>query len=134
VLPPVGWRLLRLRLEERHRAGSHTFGRQVIKAKLSRLCWCSGRLNVGQQRAGGIFGRTPASNCLIVMTCTRHTAASLMFDADVDIKIVQEVLEHSTSVITRDTYTHVRRRKHRDAAERTVALLPGSVSARETGS
>lgn len=54
----------------------------------------------------------------------RHTAASLMFDADLDIKIVQEVLGHSTSVITRDTYTHVRRRKHQEAAERTVALLP----------
>jgi integrase len=56
------------------------------------------------------------------------------FDADVDIKIVQEVLGHSTSVITRDTYTHVRRKKHQDAAERTVALLPGSVGARATGS
>ena len=64
----------------------------------------------------------------------RHTAASLMFDADVDIKIVQEVLGHSTSVITRDIYTHVRRKKHQDAAEKTVALLPGSVSAQETGS
>jgi site-specific recombinase XerD len=57
-----------------------------------------------------------------------------MFDAEVDIKIVQEVLGLSTSVITRDTYTHVRRRKHQDAAERTVALLPGSKTARETGS
>jgi integrase len=59
----------------------------------------------------------------------RHTAASLMFDADVDVKIVQEVLGHSTSVITRDTCTHVRRRKHQDAAERTVALLGGTTGA-----
>jgi integrase len=64
----------------------------------------------------------------------RHTAASLMFDADVDIKIVQEVLGHANSVITRDTYTHVRRKKHQDAAEKTVALLPGGRAARETGS
>jgi integrase len=58
----------------------------------------------------------------------RHTAASLMFDAEVDIKIVQEVLGHSTSVITRYTYTHVRRQRHQDAAEQVVALLPGEAA------
>ena len=71
---------------------------------------------------------------MIKFHATRHTAASLMFDADVDVKIVQEVLGHSTSVITRDTYTHVRRRKHQDAAERTVALLPTPPAAQGTGS
>ena len=42
------------------------------------------------------------------------------------MKIVQDVLGHSTSVITRDTYQHVRRQVHQDAAEKVVALLPGS--------
>lgn len=53
----------------------------------------------------------------------RHTAATLMFDADIDIKVVQEVLGHSNSAVTRDTYTHVRRQRHREAADRVVTLL-----------
>ncbi|HEV2373536.1 MAG TPA: tyrosine-type recombinase/integrase [Streptosporangiaceae bacterium] len=61
----------------------------------------------------------------------RHSAVSLMFDAGVDVKIVQEVLGHSTSAITRDTYTHVRRKRHQDAADQTVTLLPGA-ALRET--
>jgi integrase len=63
-----------------------------------------------------------------------HTAAPPMFDAEIDVKVVQEVLGHSTSVITRDIYTHVRRKRHQDAAERAVALLPERKGARETGS
>ena len=39
-------------------------------------------------------------------------------------KIVQETLGHSTEAITRDTYTHVRRKRHQDAAEKLVTLLP----------
>jgi integrase len=66
---------------------------------------------------------------LIRLHDARHTAASLMFDAGIDIKIVQEVLGHSTSVITRDTYTHVRRQRHRDAAEHVVTLLPDETTA-----
>ena len=61
---------------------------------------------------------------VIKLHAARHTAASLMLEAGLDVKIVQEVLGHSTSVITRDTYQHVRRKMHRDAAEKTVALLP----------
>ena len=60
---------------------------------------------------------------MIKLHATRHTAASLMLEAGVDIKIVQEVLGHSNSVITRDTCQHVRRKVHQDAAEKTVALL-----------
>ncbi len=64
-----------------------------------------------------------ASLPVIKLHAARHTAASLMLEAGLDVKIVQEVLGHSTSVITRDTYQHVRRKVHRDAAEKTVALL-----------
>ena len=46
------------------------------------------------------------------------------FDAGVDVKIVQETLGHSTEAITRDIYAHVRRKRHQDAAEKLVALLP----------
>lgn len=40
---------------------------------------------------------------VIKLHAARHTAASLMLEAGLDIKIVQDVLGHSTSVITRDT-------------------------------
>jgi integrase len=54
----------------------------------------------------------------------RHTAASLGLEAGVDIKLVSEQLGHSTTRITQDLYTHVRRELHDDAAERIVSLLP----------
>lgn len=60
---------------------------------------------------------------MIKFHTARHTAASLMFDADVDVKVVREVLGHSTETITRDIYTHVRRKHHQDAAEKIIALL-----------
>ncbi len=62
---------------------------------------------------------------MIKLHSARHTAASLMLEAGLDVKIVQDVLGHSTSVITRDTYQHVRMQVHQDAAEKVVALLPG---------
>ena len=37
----------------------------------------------------------------------RHGAATLALAAGVDIKVVQEMLGHSSSTITRDTYTSV---------------------------
>jgi integrase len=54
----------------------------------------------------------------------RHSAASLTFDADTDVKIVQETLGHSTESITREIYTLVRRKRHQDAAEQLITLLP----------
>jgi integrase len=49
--------------------------------------------------------------------------------AGVDIKVVQEELGHSTSVLTRDTYTSVSPRLAREAAERTAAAIPRNTSA-----
>lgn len=37
----------------------------------------------------------------------RHVAATIALEAGVDIKVVQEDLGHSTSMLTRDTYTSV---------------------------
>ena len=51
-----------------------------------------------------------------------------------DVKIVQEVLGDSTSVLTGDTCQHVRRRVHKDAAQKVVDLLPGQEDAQEAGS
>ena len=51
----------------------------------------------------------------------RHGASSLALEADVDIKVVQELLGPSSSVLTRDTYTSVSPRLAKEAAERTAA-------------
>jgi hypothetical protein len=54
----------------------------------------------------------------------RHGAATMALEAEVDIKVVQDLLGHSTSVLTRDTYTSVSPRLAREAAERTAAMVP----------
>ncbi|PRY43289.1 integrase-like protein [Umezawaea tangerina] len=54
----------------------------------------------------------------------RHGAATLALLAGVDIKVVQEMLGHSSSVITRDTYTSVAPRLALEAAEKTAAMVP----------
>jgi integrase len=54
----------------------------------------------------------------------RHGAATLALSAGVDIKIVQEMLGHSSRAVTSDTYTTVLPELARAAAEATAALLP----------
>jgi integrase len=53
----------------------------------------------------------------------RHSAASLGLAAGVDIKVVSDLLGHSTTTITRDLYTHVVPAVHDAAAERMAALI-----------
>lgn len=47
----------------------------------------------------------------------RHTAASILLQANVHPKIVQEMLGHSTITLTLDTYSHVIPGHHEEAAE-----------------
>jgi integrase len=54
----------------------------------------------------------------------RHGAATYALDAGVDIRVVQEMLGHSSSVLTRDTYTSVSERLQQDAAERVSSIIP----------
>ena len=54
----------------------------------------------------------------------RHTAATLGLEAGIDIKVVSAQLGHSTTRITQDLYTHVRRPVADDAAARVAALVP----------
>jgi integrase len=54
----------------------------------------------------------------------RHGAATRALEAEVDIKVVQELLGHSTSVLTRDTYTSVSPRLAKEAAEKAAAMVP----------
>ncbi|MGV9269938.1 tyrosine-type recombinase/integrase [Kitasatospora sp. NPDC003701] len=54
----------------------------------------------------------------------RHLAATLALLAGVDIRVVSEMLGHSDTSITRDTYQTVLSELARDAAEAVVALVP----------
>jgi integrase len=58
----------------------------------------------------------------------RHGAATYALAAGVDVKVVQERLGHSTSILTRDTYTSVLPDVARAAAEAAAAMIPRAVS------
>jgi integrase len=53
----------------------------------------------------------------------RHTWATLALSAGIDIKIVSERLNHSSTHITREIYTHVTPPMQSDAAERVARLF-----------
>ena len=71
---------------------------------------------------------------VIKFHAARHTAATLALEAGTDIKIVSEMLGHSTTRITQDLYQHVRVQLQIDAAETAVQLLSDRKGVRETGS
>lgn len=52
----------------------------------------------------------------------RHTAATLLLEQGVDIRVVQEILGHSTLAVTK-RYTHVTSRLAKEAAERMSRAL-----------
>lgn len=54
----------------------------------------------------------------------RHGAATLALAAGADMKIVQEMLGHSSITITSDTYTSVLPQVAQDAAEAAARLIP----------
>jgi integrase len=56
----------------------------------------------------------------------RHTAASLTYRATRDLKLVSELLGHSSIKITADVYTNVFADVDRAAAEAVAALVPRS--------
>jgi integrase len=61
----------------------------------------------------------------------RHGAATYALDAGVDVRVVQEMLGHSSNVLTRDTYTSVSQRLQAAAAEKISGVIPrnGTVTA-----
>lgn len=71
---------------------------------------------------------------VIKFHAARHTAATLALEASTDIRIVSEMLGHSTTRVTQDLYQHVRVQLQIDAAETAVELLSGRKGVRETGS
>ncbi|WP_394614553.1 tyrosine-type recombinase/integrase [Lentzea sp. JNUCC 0626] len=63
----------------------------------------------------------------------RHTAATLMLAADIDMKVIQETLGHSQIQTTSNIYASVLPKVARDAAEKTVALIPRAPARAPTG-
>lgn len=61
----------------------------------------------------------------------RHTWANLALQAGIDIKIVSDRLNHSSTHITRKIYTHVTPPMRSDAAGRVAARIFGSPAMRE---
>ena len=55
----------------------------------------------------------------------RHTHATLMLEAGVHIKVVQERLGHSSIAITGDVYAHVTPGMQDEAAARVAAVVDG---------
>ena len=56
----------------------------------------------------------------------RHAAATFLIAQGVALRVVMEILGHSTIATTADTYGHVMPELQRDATERTAAVLFGS--------
>jgi integrase len=52
----------------------------------------------------------------------RHTAATLLLEQGVDVRVVQEILGHATLAVTK-LYTHVTSKLHRDAAAQMASVL-----------
>lgn len=61
------------------------------------------------------------------ITCTahqlRHSFATMLYDADVDVKQAQDILGHTTEAMTRDVYTKISERKRKSAADNLNAFI-----------
>lgn len=53
----------------------------------------------------------------------RHSAATLLLSMGVHAKVVQELLGHSTIMMTLDTYSHVLPSLHQDAINKLSELF-----------
>lgn len=60
----------------------------------------------------------------------RHACASLLLAQGVDLKVIQELLGHSTIAVTANTYSHVMGNLKRDAASRMDAVFRAAGEAR----
>lgn len=63
----------------------------------------------------------------------RHTAATLALQQGVNPKVVQEMLGHSSIVLTLGTYSHVVQPMRREAVDRMNSLFDGSRTAASRG-
>jgi len=64
---------------------------------------------------------------------TRHTAATLLLEAGIPVKVVSERLGHSTTSITADIYQHVAPHMQEEAANKLGAMLLGEPEPKAEG-
>ncbi len=64
---------------------------------------------------------------------TRHTAATLLLEAGIPVKVVSERLGHSTTSITADLYQHVAPHMQEQAANKLGAMLLGEPEPKAEG-
>jgi integrase len=53
----------------------------------------------------------------------RHSFATMLYDADIDVKQAQYILGHASEQMTRDVYTHIRDSKRQSAADTLNAFI-----------
>lgn len=73
------------------------------------------------QRRWAAFQKATGINCTAHQL--RHSFATMLYDADVDVKQAQDILGHTTEAMTRDVYTKISERKRRSAADNLNAFL-----------
>jgi site-specific recombinase XerD len=54
----------------------------------------------------------------------RHSAASALIASGAHVKVVQELLGHSSYGVTADIYSHVNAEQQREAADRLAEAFP----------
>jgi integrase len=59
----------------------------------------------------------------------RHTAATLRLQAGANVKVVQELLGHSSITLTLDTYSHVTPGMQRESANAMNTILRAEMEA-----
>jgi integrase len=55
----------------------------------------------------------------------RHAVATALLEMGTDVRVVQEILGHSSAAVTQGTYQHVREKLHQDAADSLNEWLKG---------
>ena len=75
-------------------------------------------------RQSAFSGRPPRLDCPVIrFHDLRHTAATILLIKGVHVKLVSEMLGHSTITLTLDTYSHVIPAMHGDAAAAMDAVF-----------
>ena len=79
------------------------------------------------------FNRADVGSALPRLTLhgLRHTWATLALHEGIDIKVVSDRLNHSSTFVTREIYTHVTPPMQSDAAERVAARIFSAASSND---
>jgi integrase len=125
--------LRRLRIdqaEHRLRVGPAYLGEGYVFCQWDSKPYHPERFSREFDRKQAYFSRDHPHSPLPAITLhgLRHTWATLALTAGIDIKIVSERLNHSSTHITREIYTHVTPPMQSDAAERVAKAIFGPTS------